>query len=355
MFTTLFTRTGTMIAKSLSVVFSFEGTDFVLLPPQTQSAPSGPMDPFSDEYASISDSSSLFYDANEDCDMTNDEDSDVDWESDSECSAFLRCSRRAHVTLQQAQRIRQMHFSSLNNMISNLQHTIPLVLYRGGSPNFSPVATVPPTPTGSGADDADLDAIYSGYRHMTTLLDLDKVNCLAALLSPTQLDGNRNIDISAQPASGVEFAEPAPTTSDVWIDPYGVPPGPWAEHLVRYNVEPDSIGYPQACHVLANSGLNSLTDYPVSTSPRKCVFEISAILRRHDQWTHQSEETIPVDHVLAWPQVLKRVRTAEPLFSRFSYTSQWQPRTECARVTEGEPRSPKSMSPGFGVLFETSE
>ncbi|GAB7332370.1 hypothetical protein MBLNU13_g04190t1 [Cladosporium sp. NU13] len=355
MFTIHFTRASTMI-KSLSVAFSCGGTDCVALPLQTQSAPSGPLFPSSSTgYTPISDSSSSFYDANEDFDMTGDEASDVDWESDSECSLLLRSSRRAHVTWQQARRIRQMHFSSLNNMKANLQHTIPLVLYRGASPIFSPVATLPQTPTGFGADDPDLDAIYSGYRHITTLLDLDKVYRLADLLSPTQPDGEDNSDTSAQPGFGVEFAEPAPPMSDVWIDPYGVPAGSWAEHLVCYNVEPASESYTNACHILANSGLNFLTDYDVSTSPRKCVFEISAILRRHDWWTHQSEETIPVDYVLPWPQRLAKVRTTEPLFSRFSYTSQCQPRTECARDTEGEPRSPRSMSPGFGVLFEASE
>ena len=244
-----------------------------------------------------------------------------------------------------------MHFSSLSNMRSNLKHVIPHVLYKGASPNFSPVATVPQTPSG-GADDDALDEIYRGYRHMTTLLDLDKVTKLADLLSPTQPDGEGNFDTSVQHGVDVEFAEPDPPMSDVWIDPYGLPAGSYADHLVCYNVESNSQGFHNACFVLANSGLNFLTDYDVSTSPRKCVFEISAILRRNDWWTLQSEETIPVDHVFAWPQVLAKVRTTEPLFSRFSYTSQWQPRTEHARATEGEPMSPKSVSPGFGIMFE---
>ena len=161
--------------------------------------------------------------------MTDDNDSGTEWESDSECSVFLRSSRRAHVTCQQAQKIRQMHFSSLNNMRSKMQHTVPLVLYRGGSPNFSPVATVPSTPSGADHADADLDAIYNGYRHMTILLDLDKVNRLADLLSPTQPD---NSDTFTQPGFDVEFAEPVPPMSDVWIDPYGLPAGSHAEHLV---------------------------------------------------------------------------------------------------------------------------
>lgn len=355
MFTTPFTRAGTMIAKSLSVAFAFSsgGTDFVVLPPQTQSAPSGPLSPSSSaEYTPISDSSSSFHDANEELDLTDDDDSGTEWESDSECSVFLRSSRRALVTCQQAQKIFQMHFSSLNNMRSKLQHTVPLVLYRGGSPNFSPVATVPSTPSGADHADADLDALYNGYRHMTTLLDLDKVNHLADLLSPTQPG---NSDISTQPGFDVELAEPGPPMADVWIDPYGLPAGSHAEHLVCYNVEADSESFHNAAYVLANSGLNFLTDFPLSDSPRKCVFEIRAILRRNDWWTLDSEETIPVDHVLAWPQRLSKVRTTEPLFSRFSYTSQWQPRTEHARATEGEPRSPKSMSPGFGVFFDAEE
>lgn len=359
MFTTPFTRAGTMIAKSLSVAFSSfscGGTDFVVLPPQTQSAPSGPLSPSSSAgFTPVSDSSSSFYDANEELDLTDDEDSDTEWESDSECSALMRSTRKARVTCQQAQNIRQMHFSSLNNMRANLQHVIPHVLYRGGSPNFSPVSTVPQTPSGADHADADLDAIYSGYRHMTTLLDLEKVNRLADLLSPTQPDGEGNSDTSAPPAYDVEFAELAPPMPDVWIDPYGLPAGSHAEHLVCYNVETDSESFQNACFVLANSGLNFLTDFDISDSPRKCIFELSAILRRNDWWTLQSEETIPVDHVLASPQRLAKVRTSEPLFSRFSYTSLWRPQTEHARATEGEPRSPTSMSPGFGVLFEASE
>lgn len=354
MFTMPFTRAGTMIAKSLSVAFAFSsgGTDYVVLPSQTSSAPSGPLSPSSAGYSPVSDSSSSFYDANEELNLTDDEDSGTEWESDPECSVFVRSSRRARVTWQQAQKIRQMHFSSLNNMRSNLQHTIPLVLYRGGSPNFSPVATVPQTSRGADHADADLDAIYSGYRHMTTLLDLDKVNRLADLLSPTLPDGTLNSGTSAQPASDVELAEPAPPTSDVWIDPYSLPAGSHAEHLIVTNVVPHDIGFHNACYVLANSGHNFMTEFGISTSPRKCVFEISAILRRSSWWNFQSEETIPVDHVLAWPQRLAKVRTTEPLFSRFSYTSMWQPQTEHARATEGEPRSPRSMSSGFGVLFE---
>jgi hypothetical protein len=96
-----------------------------------------------------------------------------------------------------------------------------------------------------------------------------------------------------------------------------------------------------------------MTDYPISSSPRKCVFECSAILRRNELWTLQSEENIPVGHVLDWPRVLPKVRARERLFLPFSYTSQWQPLSQRVKMTEGEPVSPKSMSPGFGVLFET--
>lgn len=356
-----FTRAGTMIVESLSVGFSCNGGDFVVLPPQATSTPTRSPSTSSGESTSASDSSSSFYDADEEFDMIDDEDSGTDWESDSECSVFLRTSRRAHVTWQQAQQIRQLHFGSMVEMTDRLKHAIPHVRYQGASPDFSyqpnPQTTVPQTPVPE-ADDDFLDEIYSGYRHMTTLLDLDEVADLAGLQSPTQPTGHSNPDTSAQPNANpffdfdCDFTAPPPPMSDLWIDPYGVPEGSWAEDLACYNVEPDSEGYSNACYILANSGLNFLTDYDISSSPRKCVFEISAILRRNELWTLQSEETIPVDHVLPWPQFLAKVRASEPLFSRFSYTSQWQPQTERARKTEGEPRSPKSMSPGFGVMFE---
>ena len=335
------------------------GTDVIVLPAEHSSAPAGQVSPSSSGgYTSDSDtdSSSSFYGEDDDFDMTD--------SSSAPLLSPMRYTRfrRASLTWQKAQDIRSMHFDSLCTMKASLEATIPLVKYRGGSPVFSPVATVPQTPNepvaADAADDDDLDEIYRGYRHMTTLLDLDQVANLADLQSPTQPNDHGNSDISAQPNVDpffdfdFDFTEPAPPTTDVWIDPYGIPSGSYAEHLVVMNVSIDSEGYPNACYILANSGLNFLTEYEISTSPRKCVFECSAILRKNELWTLQSEETIPVGHVAPWPQILTKVRTSEPLFSHFSYTSQWQPQTERARKTDGEPRSPRSMSPGFGVMFE---
>lgn len=337
-----------MNVRSLSVAISFNGSDVVVLPPQTQLAANASQFPSSSgEYTSISSSSSSFYDES------------------APLLSPMRYTRpcRAAMTWQQAQDIRSMHSSSMDAMKAGLQYRVPHVEYRGGSPIFSyhssPRPTVPQPPVPQ-TDDALLDEIYSGYHHITTL-DLDDVANLSDLRTPIQPPRKGNPDTSAQSYMkhgffhgffDFELSEPAPLMPDIWIDPYGLPSGSHAEHLVVTNVDPDSEGYPNACYILANSGLNFLTDYPVSDSPRKCVFEISAILRRHSLWTPQWEETISVGHVFSWPSVLTKVRTRDSLFSRFSYTSQVQPRTEHARATEGEPRSPRSTSPGFGVLFE---
>ncbi|KAM0702316.1 hypothetical protein Q7P35_011226 [Cladosporium inversicolor] len=352
-------RVGAMNVRSLKVTISCGGTDVIILPVECSSAPAGQVSPSSSDGStsdSDTDSSSSFYGEDDDSDMTD--------SSFSPLLSSMRYTRfrRASLTWQRAQDIRCMHFDSMCTMKASLEATVPLVTCRGGSPIFSPVATVPQTPNeavaADAADDDDLDEIYRGYRHMTTLLDLDEVDGLTGLQSPTHPNGHDNSDTSTQPNVDpffdfdFDFTEPAPPMTDVWIDPYGIPPGSYAEHLVVMNVAIDSDNYYNAYHILANSGLNFLTDYPLTTSPRKCVFEISAILRRTEFWTPQSEETIPVDNVLAWPQVLTKVRTSQLLFSPFSYTSEWQPQTEHVRKTESEPRSPRSMSPGFGLMFE---
>jgi hypothetical protein len=345
-----FTRAGTVIAESLSVGFSCDGSDFVVLPPQTQSAPAGSSSPSSGESSSdsVSDSDSIsdssYYDANDAFEITDDE-----WESDSECSVFLRTSRRAHVTCQQAQQIRNMHGLSLSDLKNNLKHRVPHVMWQGGTPNFSywssPHPTVPQTPVSEVDDgflDEILDELYNGYRHITTL-DLDDVPTLADLKSPTQPDLDFGLGLDG------------PLVQANWVDPYGIPAGSFAEHMPVCNVPLDSEDYPVAFHTLANSGLNWLTDYDVSDSPRKCLFEISAILRRQPQWDSQSCETKDVGEVLDWPMTLGKVSTRETLFVPFSYTNVWQPRTELARRIEGAPVSPKAMppmSPAFGVMFE---
>lgn len=282
------TRAGTMDSGSQSVAISFDGGVVVVLRPQIQSAPTLPSPPSSSGgFTSILSSSSSFY---------------------NEFAPLLSPRRytrpcRAPMTSQQAQDIRSMHSSSLDAMKADLKHRNPQVEYRGGSPIFSyhssPRPTVSQAPV-TQADDDLLDEIYSGYHHITTLDDLDDVTNLSDLRSPTQPHRQGNSGTSAQPYMkhgffhgffDFELSAPPPLMPDIWIDPYGLPSGTHAEHLVVTNVKPDSEGYPNACYILANSGLNFLTDYPVSDSPRKCAFEASAILRRHSLWTPQSEET----------------------------------------------------------------
>jgi hypothetical protein len=337
-----FTRADTVNVGSQSVAISFNGTNVVVIPPQIQSAPTRPSFPSSSGgYTSISLSSSSFYDES------------------APLLSPMRYTRlcRAPITWQQAQDIRCLHSSSMDAMKASLKHRIPQVEYRGGSPIFSyhssPRLIVPQTLVLQ-ADD-DVDEIYSGYRHITTL-DLDDVANLSNLKSPTQSHGQENSDTSVQPsmdhACDLQFDEPAPPMSEVWIDPYALPPGSYAENLPVCNVSTHSSDYPLAFHTLVNSGLNFWTDYELSDSPRMCLFAISAALMRCPFWTHESCETIAIDQQLAWPQQLEKVNTRERLFVPFSYTSSWQPRTEHARMVEGEPRSPTSVSPGFGVLFE---
>ena len=362
LFATPSTRAGTMNVKSLSVGVSCDGSDFVVLPPQTQSAPTRPATPSPAEYTAVS-SSSSFYDEDDDI-STSDEDSGSEYspseDLDESDAPFLRYTRgcRAPVTWAQAQKIRQLHFRSWNEMRDRLSSTIPHVNYQGGSPDFSrqqtPRPTVPQTPAVQAGDDS-LDEIYSGYHHITTL-DLDEVANLSDLKSPTQDHGQHNPDASVQPET--EPKSDLPFVQPNFIDPYGIPPGSFMEHLPVCNVPLDSEEYPFAFYTLANSGLNFLTDYDVVESPRKGVFEISAILRRNALWDGQSgmRETIAVGQVLDWPTTLAKVRTREPLFVPFSYTNVWQPRTELARATGDDlPVSPKAMppmSPSFGVLFE---
>jgi hypothetical protein len=240
-------------------------------------------------------------------------------------------------------------------MQDNLKHRILHVMWQGGTPNFSywstPQPTVPQTPVGDAAD-ALLDAIYSGYYHITTL-DLDEVANLSDLQSPTQPSGQGVPDAPAQPELDYKFDVPFVQAN--WIDPYGIPPGSYMEHLPVCNVPLDSEDYPFAFHTLANSGLNFLTDYPLSDSPRKGCFEITAILHRNDLWNSSSRETVTIGQPLEWPTRLEKVSTRETFFRPFSYTNVWQPRTELMRATEGAPVSPRAMppmSPAFGVLFE---
>jgi hypothetical protein len=349
-----------MNVGSQSVAISYDG-GVVVLPPQTQSAPISSSSPSSGEYTSGSESSSWFFD--EDDVSSADDDSGSEYapsEDLEDCDAPLlrsRCTRgcRAAVTYRQAQQIRNMHSLSLSDMQDNLKHRILHVMWQGGTPNFSywstPQPTVPQTPVGDAAD-ALLDAIYSGYYHITTL-DLDEVANLSDLQSPTQPSGQGVPDAPAQPELDYKFDVPFVQAN--WIDPYGIPPGSYMEHLPVCNVPLDSEDYPFAFHTLANSGLNFLTDYPLSDSPRKGCFEITAILHRNDLWNSSSRETVTIGQPLEWPTRLEKVSTRETFFRPFSYTNVWQPRTELMRATEGAPVSPRAMppmSPAFGVLFE---
>lgn len=147
----------------------------------------------------------------------------------------------------------------------------------------------------------------------------------AALQSPIQAE---DVDMAEAPA-----AEPNNTTG-TYIDPYGPDPN------APFNVREEDMDF--AHRVLGNTGVNSIIDYPLSTSPRMSKGEITRIMKRHSgtYGTDRINTSMEVGQELFCP----RIYMVKPnLFITFSYDAPFQPRTAAARVQEGLPVSPRTI------------
>lgn len=286
-------------------------------------------------------------------------------------------SRRAAITGKEVSEIAYSLTRSLFELQSRLSHELPIVDYRGMSPDLSycstPVADVahstkfhedfedpvdqPAAPEyltrivspPSAYDDVFAEVADSGQ-------DLDNVSNLAELRpTPTsgeyvfgEGEGSPTPTLTGKKQSNPDGHVNELRQDESLIDPYNVPLNAFCADLPICNVAPESEEYGFAFHTLANSGVNFLTDYPVVNSPRMGPFEIRHALNGHHPYGLFMESKL-VGEVLEWPMQLCKVRTREILFVPFSYTDKWQPRTELARLTEPEELSPRSM-PRFGFV-----
>ena len=364
------TRAGTMNVRHLSVAISSDGSDIVVLPPQSKPVTTRPliMTPYPGTYGTVPQSaSSSIYDEDDDVEMTEDEDSDEESDSGSEYCPSVDLApsppperdirpTRSTVSKQQAMDIRNKHALALHDVKYKLQHCVPHVLCRGASPNLSYQSTTQPTvvqtpkqvesafrevfddheflpvtdhtPTPPPAYDG-IEAVYDEY------LDPD--------LQPTPTQATY-----AQDDTGFEAFCAEELETESWIFPYALPENTYDRHLPVCNVPFDSFEYPDAVYTLMNSGVNFLTDYPIIRSPRMTPGEIRRELQKFNTATQKFSDTLHVGETLDWPPLLNKVRTRDNLFVPFSYTNLWQPRTEISRANEGEPLSPKTTAPrGF--------
>jgi hypothetical protein len=369
------TRAGTMNVKQLSVTISSNGSDIVVLPPR-------PITPFPGGYNSLASSPSSVYDEDGDSVMTSENESD---DSGSEycptviladTPAPLRYTRtcRAAITSRQAAEICKMHSLSLYDMKCNLWNTVPHVRFIGSSPaDLSPAPTAPPTIPQTPLEPA-FGEVFDDHQLLTvadrTPTPAGSYDDFFASLYQTYLthDVEEGAELSArQPTpdavtdayvfgQGSPPAPPVPVqddtdfdafvanelASETWIDPYALPDNACDRHMPVCNVLLDSETYHFALHTLANSGVNFLTDYPLSTSPRVRPGQIRHALQK---WNlGRCSDPIIVGEQLEWPTRLYQVSTRDNLFVPFSYTNLWQPRTEISRASEGEPMSPKTVA-----------
>jgi hypothetical protein len=226
-------------------------------------------------------------------------------------------SDRSFVSLYEVHLIRALHARRIGEMRTQQWEFNPGVRFAGASPASSGSST-PTVATDSSASSTPELRVFTGTAGSVPRV-LRVVNGPISPTSPT-------------PTPRVVHG------SDGLIEPYGLPPNIGNDSVVR-NVPVDSVLYPVSCFLLANSGWNCMTEYPVSTSPRQSLASIRAALRKHDPFFQGSKPvglTLQIDD-------LDKVETLS-CFTPFSYTNSFQPRTETFREAEGEgePLSPKS-------------
>lgn len=118
--------------------------------------------------------------------------------------------------------------------------------------------------------------------------------------------------------------------TDTFIDPYGT-------STVIVGVA--EVDHDFATAVLGNTGVHTLTDYPVSTSPRIAEEDIGWAAMNWGEWPFPM--TMEIGAEIRHRNCL-RVDTSEVQFTQFSYDTSYQPRTETARDEDGLPVSPGS-------------
>lgn len=115
-----------------------------------------------------------------------------------------------------------------------------------------------------------------------------------------------------------------------FIDPYGTSTAIVGVSEVDRNF---------AAAVLGNTGVHTLTDYPVSTSPRMPEVDIGRAALNWGGWPFPMTTEVGEE---IWHRRCLRVDTEEVRFAQFSYDAPYQPRTETARDDDGLPVSPGS-------------
>jgi len=147
-----------------------------------------------------------------------------------------------------------------------------------------------------------------------------------------------NSDTDSISSSSV-YSQAVSPSSGTWIDPYANAPH-WASH-------PNSIDGRPAPAFLYQSGVDMLTDYPVSTSPRMTAGSIFRALREWCSWGNPSSRgchktvghTITYDrgsYASHWNLRNHRMVGAAAQFQAFSWDSSGQPRMALARETEAD-------------------
>jgi hypothetical protein len=283
---------------------------------------------------------------------------------------------RAAISARDVAQIRNMHSSSLNDVRGKLWDTVRHLRYRGASPadltpaqtahataaqaplesafrevfddhELLPVADRTPTPAGA------YDDLFASFSQVCSAQLAQDFNGVALPSEREQTPtavigayvyGQGSAPVPVQDDTDFEAFFADQLASESWIDPYGLPENAFTRQPVC-NVPRDSEEYHVALYMLANSGVNASTDYPVSNSPRMRPGQIRNTLR---QWYPWYQDEIYVGQEMEPPEELHPIMARNALFVLFSYTNLWQPRTEIARATEGEPLSPTAMSPrGF--------
>lgn len=145
-------------------------------------------------------------------------------------------------------------------------------------------------------------------------------------------DGNSDLD---------SFMEDSDHMAESFIQPYDLPSN--VGDAVCSNLPPNHVDYDFAAYTLANSGVNVITEFPLSTSPRMDARTIRSTLKGYSKWYRDSKEV----GFAIQPRDFVAVSRRWVCFEQFSYTNSSQPTSMFTKELEGEPLSPKSMPSAY--------
>lgn len=186
-----------------------------------------------------------------------------------------------------------------------------------------------PTPE-AGVCQPQLDS--QGDVEMLDVSDDTAFDAFLADLTNEVADGNSDLD---------SFMEGSNHMSESFIQPYDLPSN--VGNAVCSNLPQHHVDYDFAAYTLANSGVNVVTEFPLSTSPRMDARTIRSTLKGYSKWYRDSKEV----GFAIQPRDFVAVSRRWVCFEQFSYTNSWQPTSMITKELEGVPLSPKSMPSAY--------